>query len=354
MLRTYGLPALALTALLFAVYHVVTANQPKPKLPPPAPPARTPYGKGLSAAGLVEPETQNVSVGSHLPGVVTAVRVKVGDEVTTGQPLFELDDRQLAAELAVREAALKAARSQLAKLEAMPRPEEVPPLEARLSEARASLVEKADQLSRLRRLFVGRAASEEDRVRAEQAAQMAREQVKRAEADLQLLRRGAWTPDRDIAAAAVAQQEAMAGQARTELARLKVKAPELRHRALEVLQVNVRPGEFVNAAGGSALVVLGSTKQLHVRADLDEHDIHRFSPRAAARAMLRGDPSQEYPLTFVRVEPYVVPKRSLTGDNTERVDTRVLQVIYAVGSGPSRLYVGQQLDVYIEGAVKGE
>ena len=42
--------------------------------------------------------------------------------------------------------------------------------------------------------------------------------------------------------------------------------------------------------------------------------------------------------------------KSLTGDNTERVDTRVLQVIYAIDSSVSRVYVGQQLDVYVKGA----
>jgi hypothetical protein len=44
----------------------------------------------------------------------------------------------------------------------------------------------------------------------------------------------------------------------------------------------------------------------------------------------------------------VIPKRSLTGQNTERVDTRVLQVIYAVQSGDLPLYVGQQVEVYVD------
>jgi hypothetical protein len=69
---------------------------------------------------------------------------------------------------------------------------------------------------------------------------------------------------------------------------------------------------------------------------------------AAARASLRGDPGQSFPLTFVRVEPYVLPKKSLTGDNTERVDTRVLQVIYAVDARERALYVGQQVDVFVD------
>jgi multidrug resistance efflux pump len=118
----------------------------------------------------------------------------------------------------------------------------------------------------------------------------------------------------------------------------------------EVLQVNVRPGEYVGAPAGQALVVLGNVGQLHVRVDIDEHDIPRFHPGAPAKAMLRGSPGQEFPLTFVRVEPYVVPKKSLTGNNSERVDTRVLQVIYAVEAEGAPLYVGQQMDVFIDAA----
>ena len=57
---------------------------------------------------------------------------------------------------------------------------------------------------------------------------------------------------------------------------------------------------------------------------------------------------EAYPLEFVRFEPYVIPKKSLTGDTTERVDTRVLQVVYRVKDPNAPLYVGQQMDVYIE------
>jgi hypothetical protein len=50
----------------------------------------------------------------------------------------------------------------------------------------------------------------------------------------------------------------------------------------------------------------------------------------------------------VRIEPLVIPKRSLTGDVTERVDTRVMQVLYEVRDGGNELLPGQQLDVFIE------
>jgi HlyD family secretion protein len=165
-------------------------------------------------------------------------------------------------------------------------------------------------------------------------------------AEYDLLKAGAWEPDKRVAEAKVKEAQAQVAQAQTDLDRLVV-------RALvdgEVLQVNVRPGEFVGAPPTQALIVLGNVTQLHVRVDIDEYDIPRFVPEAPARATLKGQPDDFFPLHFVRIEPYVVPKKSLTGDNTERVDVRVLQVIYAIDAGDRRLFVGQQLDVFIDAA----
>ena len=94
-----------------------------------------------------------------------------------------------------------------------------------------------------------------------------------------------------------------------------------------------------------------------VTRDAAEHQVTLTASRPAARILRyetpgvggvswpRGNPDRKYALTFVRVEPYVIPKKSLTGGNTERVDTRVLQVIYAIDAPDVPLYVGQQLDV---------
>ncbi|HEX2711466.1 MAG TPA: hypothetical protein VHM88_04485, partial [Candidatus Acidoferrales bacterium] len=92
---------------------------------------------------------------------------------------------------------------------------------------------------------------------------------------------------------------------------------------------------------------------LHVRVDVDEHDAGRVREGAPAVGSPRGNGSLKVPLQFVRFEPYVIPKKSLTGDSTERVDTRVLQVIYRVATENSSLFVGQQMDVYIEAQIAG-
>jgi len=95
-------------------------------------------------------------------------------------------------------------------------------------------------------------------------------------------------------------------------------------------------------------MMMGDLTIYHVRVDIDEHDIPRFQPGAAARAYVRGQTAHPLKLRFVRVEEYVTPKKSLTGDNTERVDTRVLQAIYAFDRGDLPVYVGQQMDVFID------
>ena len=89
-------------------------------------------------------------------------------------------------------------------------------------------------------------------------------------------------------------------------------------------------------------------EEQHVRVDIDENDLYRFRERMPAWANMKGRKDPRFPLEFVRIEPYVIPKKSLTGDNSERVDTRALQVLYALpDQPPPKVYVGQQMEVFL-------
>ena len=199
MFTKYLLPALAVISFSFAILQMTKAQQTPATVSPPVDPGKSPFGRQVAGAGIVEPETDNIVVGTHVAGVVKAVHVRVDDRIAAGAPL----------------------------------------------------------------------------------------------------------------------------------------------------QVNVRPGEYVGTTPGQAIVALGTVGRLHVRVDVDENDIGRFKPGMKGTASPRGEPNTRYPLAFVRVEPFVIPKKSLTGGNTERVDTRVLQVIYAIEANVP-LYVGQQLDVSLD------
>jgi multidrug resistance efflux pump len=278
------------------------------------------------------------------------VDVHIDQAVKAGDLLFALDKRQAEAELKIRQAALTAAQAQLVRLEKQPRAEEVPPREAQVKVDEANLREQIDVRDRDRKLVGTNAVTKEEMVAREQAVQAAQAQLEVSRANLALLKAGAWQPDKVIAAASVEQAQAQVAQAQTQLDLLEVQAPV----SGTVLQINVRPGESIAASPGQSLIVMGNLDPLHVRVSVDEEDIPRLKMNVPARAKLRGDlKQQEIPLAFVRIEPYVVPKTSLTGVNTERVDTRVMQLIYAIDPEnllvqQKKVLVGQLLDVFID------
>lgn len=345
MIRKFLIPLLAVLGVAFAVYTVRQQHRARPVALPVAAPSTSPYGSAVAGAGLIEAASQNIAIGTHVAGIVAEVLVRPGDDIAAGAPLFRVDDRAQRATLAVRQAELDAAQSKLDMLLAQPRPEEVPPAEALVAATAAVLADAESQLAKWDSVTDERALVREELDRKRYAVALAKARLAADSARLDLLKAGAWEPEVLIARAGVQSARAALDSAQVELARLTVRAPM----ECQVLQVNVRPGEFAPAGALTPpLMLVGQTKTLHIRADVDENDAWRVTPGAKARATLRGNSAIGTDLTFVRVGPYVIPKSSLTGESTERVDTRVLQVLYAFPRGAMNAYVGQLVDVYIE------
>jgi RND family efflux transporter MFP subunit len=307
MLPKYTLPALAILGFSFGVYSVVHGNQPTPIAQPVAEPANSPFPSFIAGAGIVEAKSQNIAIGTPLGGIVREVPVKVGDKVTAGTVLFRIDDREALAELGVRKANLARAR-------------------AAVGEAEASVTDTKTLYALVEAVTDRRAISVEEIDRRRNAHLIAKARLESARAQ-------------------VLQAEAELAATQTTLNRLAVRAPV----DGMVLQVNTRPGEFALAGlSVTPLMILGNLDQLHIRVDIDENDAWRFRKDGKAVAYLRGNRQFRTDLSLVWVEPYVIPKRSLTGDSTERVDTRVLQALYSFDRATLPAYVGQQMDVFIE------
>lgn len=299
----------ALVGIVLAVVLVRRVAN-KPSAPGPvSPPARSPYAASLAASGMIEARGENVRIASQKAGVVAKVFVKVGDTVSAGAPLFQLNDRESRALLATKEAELES-------------------LKAAILTRRVQLKDAEDQLQRGRRLREDGVITDEEDQRRLFALERAKAELVSAESQAE-----AATAQRDLA--------------RTTLDLLTVRSPS----DGQVLQVNIRPGEFASASPTSEPLLLlntGGTDRLQVRADIDEQTAIDFTAGTPAVGAIKGRSDWTVPLRFVRVEPYVVPKRSLTGDSFERVDTRVLQVIYEFDRPTFPIYVGQQVDVFIE------
>ena len=297
---------LALAGVGFAVWVLMGASKHEPMPVPIAEPPRSPYEQTVAASGIIEAVHENVRISPPVPGLITKVFVTVGDQVESQTPLFQLDDRDLQAQLLTRRAA-------------------IPPLKAHIEEQGYRIEDLATQWLRLKSVHDQRAVSEDDLKRTWYALEMAKRALQRLEANLQ-------------------QAIAQCDEITILLDRLTVRAP----RNGTVLQVNIRAGEYASLNSTDPLMLLGDTQQLQVRADVDEINAPLVAPQAPGTASLKSMAGLTFPLTFVRIEPYVIPKKSLTGDNSERVDTRVLQIIYQFDRPPFPVYAGQQVDVFIE------
>jgi len=271
-------------------------------------PAASYYKNFIAGSGIIETKSQNIQIGTLVGGIVDTVHVKVGDKVKAGTPLFSLDKRQAHDDLITQKAAVVKA-------------------EASLKQAKASLKDAQDKYQIAKNIRDRRAISLDDFLTRENAYFIAKAAYVSAEAD--------W-----------AVAKATLNRNQTNLDILTIKAPI----DCEVLQINVHPGEFAQAGPlATPLMLVGNVEDIHIRIDVDENDAWRFVPGASAIAYLRGNSAFRMELEFDHLEPFVLPKTSLTGDSTERVDIRVLQPIYKINSKlPVQSYIGQQVDVFIE------
>jgi len=306
-MKRFVLPVIGILSALWAAYSVARTTPRRLRTNPPSAAPASDFSKTVAAVGLIEANSENIAIGTPLSGVATEIFVKVGSTVNAGDRLFVLDTRQLQADLAVARRNVEVAKGR-----------------ARVAEG--SLQDLQKKLDFAEGLTDKRAISEEETTHRRLAVETAKAQLGEAEAE-------------------AAQAQAQVRSVETEIERSTVRAPI----DGEVLQVKLHVGEYAPAAvTATPLVLLGGSRPLNVRVDVDENEAWRVKSGAAAMAHVRGDPRLQTPLHFVRFEPLVVPKKSLTGDSTERVDTRVLQVIYRIDRQDLPLFVGQQMDVFID------
>lgn len=305
------LPLIAVAGLILAAIFIVAGLPDRSGSDPAREPAKAPATMSdtarVAGSGVVEPSSEVIDIGAPLSGLVTQIAVSPGDYVAPGQPLFLIDDRAVRAQLGEAQAAIGEAR-------------------VAIGEASSAQTTAARQLALYRAVDDPDAVSRTEVIRAEGDAAAARQRLA-------------------MARAALEAAQARVSSAQTELDRLTVRAPI----AGEILSVDIRPGEYVSTTGGGSqsFIQMGQTRPLHVRIDIDEEQAPRVALGTVAFIAPRGAAGRQVQARFVRAEPLILPKRSLTNSAQERVDVRVLQIIYALPDGQSLFRVGQQVDAFI-------
>lgn len=258
------------------------------------PPLASPYNNFIACQGIVESLYKNIFVGSSFSDIVTEVYVTVGENVKQGQPLFKTDSRKLEAQYLEAVKELNIAKEEYA-------------LQDKIFNFYESLVDKD-------------AVSKQSYTQAQYNKLIAANKREKAQATVEIYR--------------------------TELERCIVRAPI----DGKILQNNIRVGQYALQKGinDTPLMLFGDTESYHLRIDIDEEDAWRFIEGAPGFAYIRGSSSFKIPIEFVYLEPYIIAKKSLTGDDKERTDTRVLQVVYAFKKEKFPVFAGELLDVYLE------
>ncbi len=322
-------------------------------------PVSDPYVSGIYAEGIVESvqsSGENINIYPEVPGTVQQVFVAEGQQVTKGTPLLQIDDSVQRATTEQQKSAAQAALSMLDELKAEPRQENLDVAEAQVVAAQASLKNANDQLRKQD------AAYEMDpRTVSKDALDSARNAKAVAEANLDvatkqrnLTKAGAWIFDIRNQQNQYDALEKSYLASSALLAKYTLRAPA----DGVVLAIGTMNGNYVSPQGGyesysqgmTPVIVLGAPQaSLQVRCYVDEILVPKLPPQSKIKAQMsvRGS-NVRVPLDFVRVQPLVSPKIELSDERQERVDVRVLPIIFTAEKPKEvSLYPGELVDVYI-------
>ena len=342
---------------LYSAYVYGTRKKP---LPPAFNPAQNPYANGIFATGIVESyqtNGANINIFPEVPGTVTQILVSEGAQVGKGTPLLLLDDSVQRATVLQQKAQSEAALSLLQQLKAQPRPENLRVSKAQVDYAAANLKTSLDTLEKVKKSYAldPKSVSKDQLDSAENAYQAARANLEVAQKQYELTKAGAWIYDIQNQQH---QYEALSKtyeSGKALLAKYTLRAPV----DGVVLAINTALGNFASSGGSyntytqgyDPTIVMGLPQEfLAVRCYVDEILVPRMLPpgETAAQMQVRGT-STRIPLTFDRIQPYVSPKIQLSNERTERVDVRVLPVLFRFKPPKDlNIYPGMLVDVYVE------
>ena len=344
-IRFIILPIIAVIGIGLAVYTVYKQSRPAPNAPPSGQPTKSPFSNRVAGSGLVEPASEIMNIGTSIPGTVQSVSVKEGQFVKKGDILFTIDQRDTVAQLSAAKAKAEVAARKVEQLKSMPHAEDVDRAKAIVAQRQAAVEDATHRLERLNAVEDQSAISANERPTRMFEMSLSKARFDEAKSELARMMKGTYPEDLAVAVAEAKVADADVAMLQTDLLQSDVKAPI----DGTVLRVNARAGEFASAGAlREGLVVMGQLTPLHIRVDVDELDAWRFDPRGKAVAVLRGGKIVEFPIEYVRTVPVVIPKRTLTGENSERIDTRVMEMIYRFTQDNPKVLPGQLLDVYID------
>jgi HlyD family secretion protein len=331
----------------------------RPALPPAYDPPANPFVVGIYAEGIVESAQTsgaNTNLYPEVAGTVKEILVVEGQQVKKGMPILKIDDSIQRATVEQLKSQAQAAQAMLEELRAQPRKENLDVAESQVRAGEASLKMAEDERQKQQDAYDmdPGAISKDSLDTAINAVAVAKTNLEVAKRQRDLMKAGAWIYD-------IRNQERQ--QNALEKAYMAANALLGKYTLYAasdgvVLSINTIPGAYISPQGAydsytqgmNPVVTLGTPQvTLHVRCYVDEILVPRLpSPsKMKAQMSVRGS-SARVPLSYVRVQPLVSPKIQLSNQRQERVDVRVLPLIFKVDNPAGlNLYPGELVDVFI-------
>lgn len=233
-------------------------------------------------------DIRQVELAFNASGRIAEVRGREGERVGKGQVLATLDTERLKLSLVQAEAQAAVQRSQLAKLQAGNRPEEVRQAAAQREAARVAVLDAEQVYTRQQDLVAKNFVSRQQADSAANALTAARERLKAAEEAYRLAELGARKEDVAAAQAALAVQEAAVAGLRHDIAEGELRAPAagvIENRILE-------PGDMASAA--RPVLTLALIEPAWARVYLPEAALGRVPVGARATLTTDSHPGKRY------------------------------------------------------------
>lgn len=348
--------AAGLVLALISAY--IFSEQPK-ALAPTFSPAANPYAKGIYAEGIIESvqaQGENINIYPEVSGPITGVPVTEGAKVKRSDTLLTIDDSVQKATTEQLQAQAEAALALLNELKAEPRPENLDVAAAQVENAKATLKNAEDQLAKQEKSFKldPKSVSQDALDNARNTKIIATTNLQVIQKQYDLTKAGAWSYDIDNQQKQYDALIKSVASSAALLAKYTIKAPS----DGVILTLQAAVGSYVSSQGAydsytqgmNPLIVMGAADdQLQVRAYIDEILIHSLvdPDKMVAEIFIRGT-DKHLPLRFERIQPHVSPKIELSDQRQERVDVRVLPVIFRFDKPKDlNVYSGQLVDVYV-------
>lgn len=350
---------IAIIGIVGGIASAVFSSFATPPLPPAFNPAASPYTSAIYAEGIVESAQtsgENINIYPEIGGTVKEILVSEGQQVKAGEPLLRLDESIQKATAEQLGSQAQAAEAMLEELKAEPRKETLDVNIAQVVSAEANVKTAQDTLQKTQASYEmdPRSVSKDALDDAINAAAVAKTNLEVAKRQYELMKAGAWVYDiRNQERTQHALEQAYASSSAL-LGKYTLRAP----RDGIVLSINTVVGNYASPQGSydaytqgqDPVITFGSSPtSLHVRCYVDEILVPRLPAGSKMKAQLsiRGS-DVKIPLEFVRVQPFVSPKIELSDQRQERVDVRVLPVIFKIEKPANvNLYPGELVDVYI-------